>query len=111
MKAAIIGVIAGILIMIGATGGYFYGRGQGYSNGYNQGHDAGYESGKGAAPSNQPLIESLSAENGQLRDKYNSLIDDYNRLANYANAARRQPIDCTSTTYGINDQFTSTSCY
>lgn len=61
---------------------------------------------------------SIVARNQQLISDYNKLVEDYNTLrqaaTQYVNTntyQARQPLNCTSSSWGINQQYTSTSCY
>jgi len=97
-----------ILVVLMATAicvaTYFYAHNAGYADGYNRGHDIGYaDAQKDYVPPKTYFFEYQN-----LQNKYNSLVNDYNALAR---TPKYQPLNCTSTTYGINNQFTSTNCY
>jgi hypothetical protein len=80
------------------------------SAGYTVGRKDGYADGVSAS---MLKLTDLSNENQRLTDNYNGLVNDYNRLrvaAAATNLQAAQPITCNSSTYGINKQFSSTTC-
>lgn len=92
-----------------ATYRYYYPKAlaSGRSMGYNQGYDK--------AKSDDKTYENviLGAENS-LRSENEQLRTENQRLASLANAAAykaQKPVNCSSTNYGITNQFTSTTCY
>lgn len=107
MRKAELVLLAVVLVALSLYGGYTFGNKRGYSAGMSEGERLGYDKGFQEAPKPDPFAQA------QLRNDYNKLVDDYNNLLEQANAsaARRQPISCTSYSYGINDAFTSTNCY
>lgn len=79
----------------------------GRSTGYGQGYDKAKSDDKAYENVILGAEDNLRSENEQLRT-------ENQRLANLANAAvykAQKPVNCSSTNYGITNQFTSTTCY
>jgi hypothetical protein len=113
-KGALI-IVSLALVGVAFFGGFRYGSSAGYSDG----HKAGYEKGFSEAPKPDYFtVDQLRSANSQLLSDYNKLVDDYNSLRDaairYVGATQYQaqaPITCSSYSYGINSQFSSTTCY
>lgn len=108
---------AAFIISIYATayGAFYQGLDVGRSGAYDRGHAKGLAEGKA---DNEAAIALLSDKNNSLQTDYNKLVEDYNSLykqaTSYINTAQfqsRQPLHCSSTTYGTDFQYTSTNCY
>lgn len=103
-------LVALVLCLAVAAVAFRYGESKGRDVGYKNGYEAGYEE----APKRTSLDDFYQTQTEKLSTDYNSLVNDYNALLEYANTPRyqpRQPITCNSTNYGINNQFTSINCY
>lgn len=104
-----------IIALIGCSiGAYTYGRYQGYSSGYRTGYSKAPKPDKFKEEQYDALLSRAST----AEEQYNGLVTDYNNLRNavikYIGATQyqaRQPIRCSSHTYGINNNYSSTSCY
>ncbi len=99
----ITGLVAGYI-------GYYYGQNAGRDSGYSKGYEKGYSD----VPKNDYMTDFYKQQVDKLTTDYNTLVNDYNNLRSYYNASQyqaRQPISCTSYSYGIESNFINTNCY
>jgi uncharacterized protein HemX len=121
MKMLIVTVAALVLALAVGFASYLVGHDQGYSQGHRVGNSASQADSHAAwerSLAGRYMTEVINEKYPKLQQDYNALVSDYNQLREaamqYVGATQyqaRQPIYCTSTAYGIDNQFSSTSCY
>ena len=115
-SAIVLGVLFALIVCCGGT---FLFTKDYYTRAGNAKWQAGYDKGHSAGLAEVgPRIADDEAKLAQMNDKYNSLVADYNSLRDtvlrYVSSTQyqsKQPIHCTSYSYGLDSAFTSTNCY
>lgn len=98
-----------VILLVGGAwyGGYYMGNEQSQSSAYS----AGYTKAKNDTPTIDWSLLVTKSEYETLRTDYNNLVANYNSLANAPRYQARQPVSCTSNTYGSIFPTTYTNCY
>lgn len=111
-EALVIGLL--VVVAISGYGGFLYGKHTGFKSGYKSGDDTGYNRGitDGISSSQNAAGEKIAASDyDALKSDYDSLVNQYNTLARNYNLSLYKPITCNSNVYGLDRQYTSTTCY
>lgn len=113
IKRVLLVSVVVILVCSTAGGAYLWGYNQGAAKGQQEQSakdNVAYKDVTGRLATASQNNTDLANEYNQLSDKYRILV----ALTQYAGTTQYQApthINCSSTTYGINNQFTDTSCY
>lgn len=103
--AKVLLIIFAFVLSVGTA--IYVSREWGFSEGYKHGHDVGWQDAKISYNVDNPPKTYLF-EYQELTTKYDNLVKDYNNLAAYANAPRKQTLNCTTNTLG---SYAYTNCF
>lgn len=101
-----------VLALVGCSvGAYLYGKHQGSAAGYKKGYSAGYDKAPKPNYFKEDNYDSVAKQYDELVTDYNNLRDAAIKYIGATQYQARQPLSCTSTTYGSYFPTTRTDCY